>query len=176
MESIQDDMKIMIFYLMSGEEIHRINIIRDETTIKDIRDSINDMKCKMIFNSFKMIFSIDFDINRAHLEYLYNLKMISTDFDINRAQLKYFNSRSYAWNLILENENILKVYIIVIKKYLHSSDIDISKIIFTQKSINPEIQEYDQTIYVNYEEENKLLSFYTSEIEICEGGFNCVHP
>jgi len=156
METPSDDIKIMIFYLLSGEEIHRINIIRDETTIKDIRDSINDMKCKMI--------SSDFDINRAQLTYFNSLQIISTDFDIKCAQLKYFNWRSYAWNLILKNENILRVYIIVIETYLHISNIDVYKIIFN----NPEIEEYYQTINVNYEGKEGLLTFYTSKNETFE--------
>ena len=158
METLRDDMKTMIYYLMSGEEIHRINIIRYETTINDIRDSINFMKCKVLF-------SRDFGIDLAQFKYFNNFKMISTDFDIDRARLQYFDSRSYAWNLILKNENILKVNIIVIEKYSYSPDIDVSKIIFKLTSTKPEIQEYDQAIKVNYDGENDSY-LHISEIDV----------
>lgn len=132
METVEENMKIMIFYLLS-EEIQRINIIRDETTIKDINNII-EYKMKYI-----------------------HYKMSSEDFDINR--IKLLNSNSYAWDIIQENKSIVRVNIIVFDKYLHISEIDISKIIF-----NPTIQEYGQAIYVNYE--YRRLTFILSPIYI----------
>lgn len=60
--------------------------------------------------------------------------------------------------------------------YLHISEIDVSKFMFKLKAPDPKRQEYDQTIYVNYEEERGSLTFQTSEIEIYGKGFGYAHP
>jgi hypothetical protein len=117
-----------------------MNIIREKTTIKDIKDSINEIK-----NIF--------------------IKMTSEDFNINQVNSTILNRHSYAWDLILGNESIIKVTIIVTNKYLHISQIDVSKFIFEMKAPNPRKREFNQTIYANYEGDN-LLTFQTSEIKI----------
>lgn len=63
MESIRDDTKIMIFYLLSGEEILRMNIIQEETTIKDIEESIKLIRKKLNYRKVRII-SENFDMNR----------------------------------------------------------------------------------------------------------------
>jgi hypothetical protein len=67
MESPGENMKIMIFYLLS-EEILRINIIQEKTTIKDIENSINEINHKMKDYFFK-IASEDFDINQVNSKF-----------------------------------------------------------------------------------------------------------
>jgi len=88
------DIKIIIFYLLSGEAIHRINIIRDETKFKDIEDSIKLIRKKL---------------NKK-------VRIISENFDMNR--LGTFNNFIYAWDLIHENINIINVNILLNNNYL----------------------------------------------------------
>ena len=91
--------------------------------------------------------------------------MTSEDFNINQANSTILNRDSYAWDLIIGNESIIKVTIIVTNKYLHISQIDVSKFIFELKVHNSRKREFNQTIYANYEGDN-LLTFQTSEIKI----------
>lgn len=60
--------------------------------------------------------------------------------------------------------------------YLHISEIDVSKFMFKLKAPDPKKQEYDQTIYVNYDDERGSLTFQTSEIEVYGKGFGYAHP
>jgi len=59
--------------------------------------------------------------------------------------------------------------------YLHISEIDTSKFVFKLKPTDPKKQEYDQTIYVNYEAEKQSLSFQTSAIELFGKGLGYTH-
>lgn len=165
MESIRDDTKIMIFYLLSGEEILRMNIIREETTIKDIEESIKLIRKKLNYRK---------------------VRIISENFDMNR--LETFNNFIYAWDfiqgledsLIQRNENIIKVDILLNNNYLVPiSEIDVSKFIF--KQIPSNLMKYNrervmQVMYINYEEEKNTLSFQTSPTKIVGKGFGYFHP
>ena len=152
METVRDDMKTMIFYLMSGEEIQRINIFRNKTTIEDIETIIKIIQKKK-------------DIKKCEI--------ISENFDINKMRL---HNIRYVWDLIIGNESIIKVNIIIIKKNIYISEIDVSKIIFSLREVKFRNPLDNQIIDVNYEEESEPLTFRTSPINIIGRGYECNYP